>query len=427
MSDPIYPASEDTARRYLKRNFTLNVFDGISWFTGMIFLSPESILPVFLDRLGAAPFLISLIPVFKNLGVFFPSIFVARRLQKLKRKKKWIIFMGLAQRLPWFLCGLFCLFYAGESPGAAAAFILAALFVTSVAGGLNIPAFMYFTAKTIPTDLRGRLFAVRNLLSYILGFVCGGVIKWLMEALPSPENFAVLMLIGTTILMLYLPAFIFAKEPDAKAHHAQTKGNREFFRYLGSLLASSPNLRRYILGRIFFTVAFVSYNYFPVFLIRTYDLPESAVGLFAIITAAVFVVANPVLGIVSDKKGHLINHVLGSLALIAANLIAIFSQVLWLSYLTIALGAFVLCVQNVSLFALPMEFGEEHEIPVYVGLVGLFVGVASLLILVLGGVLELFGYTALFYTSLGASLVSVLLYATTVEPRGRKAVAIRDV
>ena len=419
--------SGEKPMKNLKRNFTLNVFDGISWFTGMIFISPESVLPVFLDKLGAAPILISLIPVLKNLGVYFPSIFVARKLQTLKRKKKWIIFMGLGQRLPWVFCGVFCVLFAGQYRLAATVFILVALFLTSVCGGLNVPAYTYFTAKTIPMNLRGRLFAVRNLVSYILGFLCGGLIKWLMDEIPGPLNFSVLMLIGTAILMLYLPAFIFAKEPDAKKTEKKTRSNAEFFRYLFGLLKSNANLRRYIAGRIFFTVSFVSYNYFPVFVIKTYSLPDSIVGTFAIITAATFVIANPLLGILSDKKGHLYNHFLGSFALIAANLIAVYSGIMWLSFLTIALGGFALCVQTVSLFALPMEFGEEHEIPVYVGIVGFFVGVASLFILLFGGILELFGYRAMFFASLAASVVSVVFYAKTEEPRKRKAVAIRDV
>ena len=426
MTDSQNTSTDHLSKKYLKRNFSLNVVDGLSWFTGMIFISPENILPVFLDKLGAAPIIISLIPVLKNIGVFFPSIFVARRLQKLKRKKNWIIFMGLGQRIPWFICGLFCLFFGNDFPGAAIALVLIMLFITSFTGGLNIPAFMYFTAKTIPMNLRGRLFAVRNLLSYVLGFLCGALIKRLMDEFDSPVNFAILMLTGTAILMLYLPAFIFSKEPDAKKTEKKTRGNKEFVLYLADLLKENKNLRRYIAGRIFFTIAFVSYNYFPVYLVRTYRLSESAVGIFTIITAATFVIANPVLGIISDKKGHLFNHIVGSLALIAANLIALYSGYMWLSFCTIALGGFVLCVQTVSLFALPMEFGEEHEIPVYVGIVGFFVGIASLLILLFGVILEIFGYRALFFASLSASLVSVVFYLVTEEPRKRKAVAIRD-
>ena len=67
----------DFQNRYLKRNFLLNTMDGISYFAGMIFIAPESILPVYIERLGGGAFIIALIPVLRNLGMFFPSLFIA--------------------------------------------------------------------------------------------------------------------------------------------------------------------------------------------------------------------------------------------------------------------------------------------------------------------------------------------------------------
>ena len=71
----------DFQNRYLKRNFLLNTMDGISYFAGMIFIAPESILPVYIERLGGGAFIIALIPVLRNLGMFFPSLFIARYIQ----------------------------------------------------------------------------------------------------------------------------------------------------------------------------------------------------------------------------------------------------------------------------------------------------------------------------------------------------------
>ncbi|OQY32497.1 MAG: hypothetical protein B6241_10905 [Spirochaetaceae bacterium 4572_59] len=414
-------------QKYLKRNFFLNTLDGVSFYLGMIFLSMESVLPVFLSELGASPFWISMIPAIRNIGVFFPSIFVARRIQGLVRKKSWLIKAGSLQRLPFLFSGLFCFYFAAGHPQAAIFSILLAIFLINLGAGFAIPAFSYFTAKTIPVNMRGKLFAMRNLFSYLIGFFCGAFISWIITNIAFPQNYSVLMLIGFAILLVYLPAIGLQKEPDAKTVFKSDKTKRDFIKQLGQLLKNNDDLKNYILGRIFFTLAFASNNYFAVFLVKKYDLHGSTVGLFTIITAGTFLIANPVLGILADRKGHLYNHYLGAFVLILSSLIVVFSPSYLISLSVISLGALALCVQNVSFFSLPMEFGEDHEIPIYVGLVGLFVGSASLLIIAFAFIAERFGYIPIFVICSVCAVLSLFFYTRTTEPRRRVKPKVQDV
>lgn len=414
------------AQKYLRRNFFLNTLDGVSFYLGMIFLSMESVLPIFLSELGASPFWISLIPAIRNLGYFFPSIFVARRIQGLVRKKSWLIKAGALQRIPFLFSGLFCFYFAAGHPHAAIFSILLAIFLINLGAGFAIPAFSYFTAKTIPVNMRGKLFAMRNLFSYLIGFLCGASISWIITNIAFPRNYSLLMLIGFAILMVYLPAIILQKEPDAKTVLKSTETKREFIKHLGHLIKSNIDLKNYILGRIFFTLAFASNNYFAVYLVNKYDLHGSTVGLFTIITAGTFLIANPILGILADRKGHLYNHYLGSTVLVLSSLIAVFSPSYVISLSVISLGALALCVQNVSFFSLPMEFGEDHEIPIYVGLVGLFVGAVSLLIIAFAFLAERFGYIPIFIICFVCALLSLYFYTRTTEPRQRVKTNVQD-
>jgi MFS family permease len=216
-------------------------------------------------------------------------------------------------------------------------------------------------------------------------------------------------------------------EPDASSEAPRNQKRKEFLERLKKILRENRDLRNYIWGRVFFTLAFASYNFFAVFLVVKYDLPSSAVGTFTIITAGTYLIANPLLGILSDRHGHLFNHFLGSAALILATLNIVFAHSYGISLISIALGSFVLCVQSVSCFTLPMEFGEDHEIPIYVGLVGFFVGAASLLIIGFAWVAESFGYPGVFLICFVSAVISLFFFARTTEPRGRKVWAIRDV
>ncbi len=414
-------------KSHVKRNFALNAVDGITFFLGMFFLSQENIIPVYMDELGASSFWISLIPALKNIGAFFPSIFVARRIQGFVRQKPWLVQIGLIQRIPWGLSGLLCFIWAGQYPRMAVASLLIAVFLVNLGSGMSLPSYLYYTAKTIPVTMRGRLFALRNLLSYLIGFFCGASIKLLLETVPSPRNYAVLMLIGFAILMIYLPVFHYMIEPDGKeVKDPRLQNRKDFCRSLVLLLRENKNLRRYIIGRVFYTLAYASINYYAVYIMKKYDLPGSTVGLFTVLTAATFLVANPLLGLIADKKGHLFNHYIAAAALVVSTGVIVFSDSYMISLSTIILGALVLCIQSVSTQALPMEFGEEHEIPVYMGLVGLFVGGASLLIIVFAMMARTWGYRPVFLICLVCSLCSLFFFARMKEPRRHVKRIIKD-
>ena len=415
------------SQKYLKRNFTLNALDGITFFLGMIFLSLENVLPVFLAKLGASPFIISLIPALRNVGIFFPSIFVARKVQGQLRNKPWLLKFGLLQRLPWLFSGLYCFFFASDHPSVAIFSIMLAVFLVNLGGGISIPAFTYLTAKTIPVSLRGRLFALRNLISYIFGFAAGFLINRILKNVLFPRNFSILMLIGFSFLMFYLLFFGLMVEPDASSKAPRDQTRKDFLEGLRNKLRENKDLRNYIWGRVFFTLSFASNNFFAVYLVIRYELPISVVATFTLITAGTFLIANPLLGILSDRLGHLFNHFLGSGALILATLFVVFAPSYHLGLISIALGSFAVCVQVVSCFSLPMEFGEDHEIPVYVGLVGFFVGFSSLLIIGFAWVAESYGYPAVFMICFACAVISLVFFARTTEPRGRKAQAIRDI
>ncbi len=412
--------------KHLKRNFSLNVIEGVAFFLGMIFISPENVLAVFIKRLGGSDTVISLIPVLSNIGVFFPSILIARYIRTKKRKKWIIIKFGFLQRIPWLLAGLISLFFASNHPAVAISSIMIAIFLTSLGAGFGIPAFFYFIAKTIPINMRGRLFALRNILSYLFGFALGGVISWILTVMEFPGNFSILIIAGFIILMFSLPAIGFMKEPDAKKIVPVTESFSDFLKKIPGIVRTNRNLKIYIWGRVFYTLAFTSLSYYAVNLMEKFSLHVSQVGIFTIITAAVFIMANPILGIISDKKGHLINHLIAAGILVFGNLLAMYSGSYILALGSIAAGAIAKCCTSVSVFTMAMEFGEEHEIPLYIGIIGIFIGFTSFAIIGIGILADLFGLNILFVISTFCAIVSLVFFLNMQEPRNHRSPSVMD-
>ncbi len=405
------------ASRYLKRNFTFNTFDGIFFFLGMIFLHLENVLPVYISKLGGSNFVISLIPVLHNMGIFFPAIFVANYLQSLKRKQPYLLRLGMVQRTPWLIAGCLSFFFADSFPTLIIIVLLSTVFIAAIISGMNIPAFFYFTAKTIPMQTRGKLFALRNMGSYLLGLAAGGLIRYLMSHFDFPRNFSMLLLIGFCFIMLSQLSLALIKEPESEVTTPRMK-LRDFLKTLPEKLKRNPSFIAFAVGRALYSLAYTSCSYFSVNLVRTYNLNDSEVGIFAIINAATFIIINPLLGFLGDKYGHKTNMIIGSCSLVVGNLVALFSHNYILSLVSISMAAVALSVRIVSGFTMTIEFCEQHEIPTYIGMTGLFAGCASLPIAVLGMMANKFNLPVLFAVCLCVGIVMIVNFTFFVkEPR----------
>ncbi len=358
--------------------------------------------------------------------MYFPSLFVARYIQSMRFKKPYILVMGLFQRIPWLIAAFIGFSLGTSRPNLVIFWLMTALFITQAGTGLAISAFFDMTVKTIPRNLRGRLFALRNLGSYLIGLLCGGLISWILNALPFPDNFPVLIIIGFVLLMFYLPTLGSYKEPPSRRIRFSDESFGEFFILLTGILKKDNDFRRYVWGRVFVTLAFTSYSYFAFHLIRRYSLHESQAGLFTIVTAATFILANPLLGFLADRWGHLINHTISSVALIIGNMAILFTDSYIPGLVSIVMGALTLCINNVSQSAIVVEFGQDHEIPLYISIVGFVVGISSLAIIPLGILSEIYGLNILFWTCLAAAAASLGIFLTVKEPRQHRPPTVLD-
>ncbi len=92
---------EHEIQRHLRRNFIANMGDGTLWLFGFSFLSSATILPVYFAHLSSSTLLLGLIPALLDLGWFLPQLFIAPRVERLARKKPWVLALGIGERLPF--------------------------------------------------------------------------------------------------------------------------------------------------------------------------------------------------------------------------------------------------------------------------------------------------------------------------------------
>ncbi len=399
-----------------RRNFWVLTADGMFFFLGMIFISFESVLPVFLARLGAPRVAIALVPVAVALGVNMPSLFAVSRIEAARSKRSYVLRNAVWQRLPWGVVALATPLLALGHAGWLIAIILTATLVATVAGGFVIPAFFDIVASTVPVEKRGTLFAMRSVLSYLFGIGGGIVVRVVLDRLAFPGNFALLYGIATIVLFAGMLAFSFIRVPEKEADASSPQRARRIpvGQRIRTVLGGNPNFRWYIVSRGLLILAFATTSFFPVYLVEEFGLPDSASGIFAVITAATFILVNPIFGRIGNRVGYKPIFIVSFLSLAAAAVVGLIGIPAPAAYALVVLTA---TSQSVNLLAwnMTVEFAPEGQVPSYIGVSGFFIGLVAPLAVFTGLIVDAFGYGALFAMTGITALAGLAVMALRVE------------
>jgi predicted MFS family arabinose efflux permease len=231
-----------------------------------------------------------------------------------------------------------------------------------------------------------------------------------------PGSYAILYGMATLSLFMGWVSFLFIKEPRLDLPPV-AKTRPPLFAEAWSLVKSDRSFMLYIVSRALLTLSFAGTSFFPVFLVEAHNLPVSVSGTFALITAATFVVVNPLLGAVADRVGYKPVFVVSFASLVTGAILGLLGVPRPISFGLIALAAIS---QSVNLFAFNMtlEFAPKGQIPTYIGVSGLFVGIAAPLAVVIGYLVDRLGYDVMFWiTGVTAGLGMLVMLFGVEEPR----------
>jgi MFS family permease len=402
-----------------RHNFAVLTADGLLFFLGMIFISFESVLPVFLARLGAPRVAIAVVPVAVALGINLPSLFAAPRIERLERKRLYVLRAAVWQRIPWAVVAVLTPLLAVAHADWLIVVVLTATLVATVAGGMIIPAFFDIVAATVPEERRGTLFAMRSVLSYLFGIGAGFVVQWILRRAAFPTNYALLYGIATAILLLGMLAFSFIREPVRPASQepaplAVATGPKAIAERMRRVLGGNRNFVTYIAARGLLILAFATTSFFPVYIVEVFGLPDSVSGLFAVITAATFVLVNPIFGRLGNRVGYKPVFLAGYASLAVAAVVGLAGVPAPWVYALIALTA---TTQSVNLLAwnMTVEFAPNDQIPSYIGVSGFFIGIVAPLAILTGLVVDRFGFEGLFVMTLVTAVAGLTVMAIGVE------------
>jgi MFS family permease len=291
-------------RRSFWRNYVAHSLEGGLFIGGMTFVAPNAVMPVLVDSLGGAEWLIALMPTMMMLGFVGPQLLTAHHVERLSRVKPFILVTGVFQRIPFLFVGLGLLFWAEQYPLGVLALVAAAPLASGIAGGLSFSAWLELTAKVIPEHRRASLWAWRAIITAGIGICAGSVIRVVLGRHPGPEGYGLLYLISLVFMVLSYATFVAIRETSPPPREMPVRRSLwANLRSLPGLVVGDAQFRNFMLVRVFTTGLFVMTPFLAIHALRTLGKEPSYIG--HLVTAQMLggLAGNFMAGWLGDRRG----------------------------------------------------------------------------------------------------------------------------
>ncbi|MCW5849767.1 MAG: MFS transporter [Anaerolineae bacterium] len=371
-------------RRFLTRNFTVGVMDGGFFFLGLSFASVVTVLPLFVSQLTSSPYLIGLIPAIQTMGWLLPQLLTAPLVERLPRKKPFVMLMTLNERWPFIGMALVAYFVPQLGASLALTLFFTLHILRCFGAGLTATAWQDMVGKVIPANRRGLFFGLQSGVGGLLG--AGGAILagLILQQQPFALNFAICFAITALCVAFSMLFLALTHEPTQAVNPSRVTG-RDFWRRLPRILGQNRAFRNFIVYRILYIFGTTGYGFYTVYAVKEFGLNSAQAGELTFAMMAAQTLTYPLVGWLGDRLGH---HRVMELAAASGAFMAALSAFApnggWFVGVYILLGI-SLAAATISNLSGVYDFAPPEERATYIGLMATLVGIGSTLAPLLGG------------------------------------------
>jgi len=412
--------------RSYRWNFVVMGLD-ISLFTlALTFASVYGVLPLFVHHLTGSNVALGLIPAVRALGTLLPPILVAAYVQRLRRRKPFVLAWTVFERVPYLVLAVLTPVLAAGRPTLLLWLFFAMIAVSTCASGITSPAWLDLVARVLPDDWRGRFFGLWSALGSLLG-LGGGLLTAALLRLPDwPTGFA--LCFGCAFGCLIV-SFVFLATTREGAPSERTAPATNWRGY-AVLVRRDRNFAGYLTANGLVTLAGMATAFYAVDAERALHLSDAGAGLYGVVLLAASLVGNILWGYVGDHTGH--KRVLEGGALCAAGVavvsVAVASHALvggiilyGAAFALVGLGSSAV---QLAALTVVLDFAAEEDRPTYIGIASLAQVPFACAAPVVGGVIaDRLGYGAVFVLTVLLGLAGTAMVVKKVrDPRHEAAV-----
>lgn len=404
-----------------QHNIKYNIAEGGVYISSSAFVSPQTVVPALLARLGGTNIEIGMVSVLTYVGLYIPQLFAARYVEALPWKKPWSISFGTAQRFVVLLMGLLVLFFGGSGSSWILAIFLFLFFMNSVIAGVTTPGWFDMFAKLTSPKKRGRLVGIRNSLGGLGAFIGGFVLTWLLATFAFPVNYAVGFFIAFVLQMtsIVIQARFIEKDPSPVR---EVRSLSSYLNELPALLRQNKQFTKFLIASAFLIIAMVPSGFFTVYVLRDFHAGESIVGQYTLAMVAIQVVSAVAIGFITDRWGNKVSLLITSASMLLASSWAMVAPSPgWFTLVYVFFGI-TLGAEMMVRFNMAIEYCPPQLRSMFIGLMNTILAPFYLAGLAGGFLSDLVGYKGVFLFGIAASLIGIYILARYV-PDPRKAAA----
>lgn len=400
-----------------QRNILINITEGAVYISSAAFISPQTVIPAIVARLGGTNVEIGAIGVLTYVGAFIPQLFAARYVETLPWKKPWSIRFGAAQRFHVLFMGLVLLLSWWSQSWWVLWLFLLTFLMNNVVAGIATPGWFDLFAKLTSSKKRGRLVGIRNSLGGLGAFFGGVILTWLLARFGFPVNYAIGFFIAFALQFtsIVIQSRLVESEPSPVVAR---RPMRTYLRDLPVALRADKEFSRFLVACSFLVIAAMPAGFFTVYVLKDFQADESVVGQYTLAILAVQVVSSLVIGFITDRYGNKLALIATSVALLLASLWALIApSPAWFTLVFVFLGV-NLGAEMMVRFNMAIEYCRPEQRSTYIGLMSFLLTPWYLSGLAGGLISDAIGYKGVFALGILASVVGLYLLVKRVrDPR----------
>lgn len=391
------------------RNYTLLFADTALFVNAMAFLSITTVIPYFLDNLGAGTLEVSLASALTSIGSFIAQPIFSGWAVSLKKKSNTFAKILSVQRAFFLMIILLIPVVTSFSHRVMIVVFLAGWGLFNFFVGSYSPFYMSIMPKIIPADQRGRLFGYSGAAGNIIGLGAAYVVSIMLKNIAFPYNYVYIFGAGIFLLWIDVLVFVFMKEPLDDVVGQRTS----YFKYISSIpkvLKSNKKYTSLVACYCFFIISNVSLVYYTLYAIRQFNAGAGEVGVFTAISVGANILGSVVLGIVADRFGHKfslqISAVLGGLS----GIVILFTNSIYGVYGAFALSILCSCGYNLSSGIFIVSHSPKGQIPVLVSInMMITLVIYSIVTLASSPIIDLISFKPVFLITGAAGFMAFLV------------------
>lgn len=390
--------------RTTRRNFILHVLNGVFIFVSEAFTDPNLVVTAFLSQLTTSNVLIALLAPLRDTGWFLPQLFISPWVERMRVKVAFYRAATYVRSGGWILL-VACMFLIEQPTALLIAFFVCMVLISVSAGFAGLP-FMTVTQKVIPSHRMGLLFGLRLFIGGGLGILASGLIGVVLSGsvlgmnLPFPDNYALLFAISTALFVIACVMFGLIKEEPDEIPERITPLAAQLHRAWRTF-QTDRHFRRFIFMRVALMFALTCIPFITVYAKRELQVSDAFIGSLVSITLTSSLLSNLLWARLNDRRSSRFVLALCSglgvgLCMLSLSLTFFPSASNALLPLAYALGGMIGAGIGVSATPQMIEITPMGQGPLYFGLMNTLLGVAMLLTSLVGLIVDVFGFAALF-------------------------------